>query len=212
MAGLGRKVFTAGDVLTASDVQNYLMDQTVMNFAGTAARSSAIATPTEGMVTYRQDVDNLETYNGTSWLPATAILQVKSASTSAAFTTNSITAVDVTGLSVSITPRSVNSRILILSQISVTMNPIGEIGINLVRNATTINNGTFTAWKGAFTATNDVKENTIMFLDSPATTSATTYKIQMLVNSTGVTGMVNRLGASLTPSFSSSITVLEVAV
>ena len=68
MAGLGRKVFTAGDVLTASDVQNYLMDQSVMVFAGTAARSSAIATPTEGMVSYLTDIDLLETYNGSSWI------------------------------------------------------------------------------------------------------------------------------------------------
>ena len=69
MAGLGRKVFTAGDVLTASDVQNYLMDQTVMNFAGTAARSSAIATPTTGMVCYRQDIDAVEAFDGTYWQP-----------------------------------------------------------------------------------------------------------------------------------------------
>ena len=68
MAGLGRKIFTAGDVLTASDVQSYLMDQTVMNFAGTAARSSAIATPTEGMVTYLADSDALEVYDGAAYV------------------------------------------------------------------------------------------------------------------------------------------------
>jgi len=44
MAGLGRKVFTAGEVLTAANVNGYLMDQTVMVFAGTAARSSALGT------------------------------------------------------------------------------------------------------------------------------------------------------------------------
>ena len=68
MAGLGRKIFTAGDVLTASDVQNYLMDQTVMNFAGTAARSSAIATPTEGMVTYLADTNAVEVYDGAAYV------------------------------------------------------------------------------------------------------------------------------------------------
>lgn len=67
MAGLGRKVFTAGDVLTASDVQSYLQDQTVMVFAGTAARSSAIATPTEGMVAVTTDTDELQYYNGSAW-------------------------------------------------------------------------------------------------------------------------------------------------
>jgi hypothetical protein len=72
MAGLGRKVFTAGDVLTASDVQNYLMDQTVMNFAGTAARSSAIATPTTGMTSYigvtgTASIPQIEVYTGSAW-------------------------------------------------------------------------------------------------------------------------------------------------
>jgi len=68
MAGLGRKIFTAGDVLTASDVQSYLQDQAVMVFAGTAARSSAIATPSEGMVTITTDTDELQYYNGTSFV------------------------------------------------------------------------------------------------------------------------------------------------
>jgi len=77
MAGLGRKVFTAGDVLTASDVQSYLMDQTVMNFAGTAARSSAIATPTDGMVTYNQTNNSLEAYNGAEWINTSGLQLVK---------------------------------------------------------------------------------------------------------------------------------------
>lgn len=73
MAGLGRKIFTAGDVLTASDVQNYLMDQSVMVFAGTAARSSAIATPTEGMFAVTTDNDELDYYNGSTWVPALSV-------------------------------------------------------------------------------------------------------------------------------------------
>lgn len=67
MPGLGRKVFTAGEVLTAANVNGYLMDQTVMVFAGTAARNSAIATASAGMVTYLTDVDMFETYTGSAW-------------------------------------------------------------------------------------------------------------------------------------------------
>ena len=73
MAGLGRKTFTAGDVLTASQVQGYLQDQAVMVFAGTAARSSAIATPSEGMVAITTDNDELDYYNGSSWVSALPI-------------------------------------------------------------------------------------------------------------------------------------------
>jgi hypothetical protein len=65
----GKKTFVAGEVLTAQDVNDYLMDQSVMNFATSAARSSAIPTPTDGMVTYRQDIDALEVYNGAAYVP-----------------------------------------------------------------------------------------------------------------------------------------------
>jgi hypothetical protein len=61
--GLGRRTFAPGEVLTASNVMNYLMDQSVMNFAGTAARGSAIGTAvSEGMVSYLADTDSLEVY------------------------------------------------------------------------------------------------------------------------------------------------------
>jgi hypothetical protein len=67
MAGLGRKVFTAGEVLTAANVNGYLMDQSVMVFADSAARSSAIGTATEGMVTYLSDTNLVYAYDGASW-------------------------------------------------------------------------------------------------------------------------------------------------
>jgi hypothetical protein len=64
-----RKVFTAGEVLTSADVNTYLMDQTIMTFAGTAARGSAIGTATEGMVTYLADSDSFEFWDGSSYQP-----------------------------------------------------------------------------------------------------------------------------------------------
>lgn len=68
MAGAGFKDFQAGEVLTAVDVDTYLMQQTVMVFAGTAARATALGTfASEGMVTFLKDTDDLEYYTGTSW-------------------------------------------------------------------------------------------------------------------------------------------------
>jgi hypothetical protein len=67
MAGAGKKTFTSGEVLTASDVNGYLMDQAVMRFASSAARGSAIASPTEGMVSYRDDDNVVEVYDGAAW-------------------------------------------------------------------------------------------------------------------------------------------------
>jgi phosphatidate phosphatase APP1 len=68
MAGLGKKTFDAGEVLTASDVNGYLMDQMVMVFPGTAARGSAIPSPSEGMITYRSDDKVVEVFNGTNYV------------------------------------------------------------------------------------------------------------------------------------------------
>jgi hypothetical protein len=67
MAGLGRKEWSPGDTLTAADVNGYLMDQMVMVFAGTAARASAIPTPSTGMVSY-STATGLVVYNGTAWV------------------------------------------------------------------------------------------------------------------------------------------------
>lgn len=67
--GSGFKNFTA-TVLTASDVNNYLMEQSVMSFASTGARDVAVTAPEDGMVAYIRSNDSSEglyTYNGTSW-------------------------------------------------------------------------------------------------------------------------------------------------
>ena len=68
MAGLGRKVWGAGDVLAAADVNGYLMDQAVMVFADATARTAAIAAPTEGMVTYLSVTNALEYYDGSAFV------------------------------------------------------------------------------------------------------------------------------------------------
>lgn len=67
MAGAGFKTFSAGAVLTAAEVNTYLMQQSVMVFGGTAARSSAIPSPSAGMVTYVSDLAQLQYYNGSDW-------------------------------------------------------------------------------------------------------------------------------------------------
>jgi hypothetical protein len=68
MAGAGKKTFVAGDVLTASDVNSYLMDQSVMRFATASARSSALPSPSEGMVVYLDSTNAVEVYDGSSWV------------------------------------------------------------------------------------------------------------------------------------------------
>jgi hypothetical protein len=69
MAGAGYKLFQTGDVLTAAQVNTYLNEQTVMVFANAAARTSALTSVlAEGMVSYLQDTNAVEVYNGSAWV------------------------------------------------------------------------------------------------------------------------------------------------
>ena len=68
-AGLGFKTFTTGEVLTAADVNGYLM-QGILVFANAAARSSAITSPQEGQYSFLKDTNALEYYDGAAWVGA----------------------------------------------------------------------------------------------------------------------------------------------
>ena len=67
MAGAGFKTWATGDVLTASDQNTYLMEQSVMVFADSTARDAAVTSPTEGMHCFLKDTDALQYYDGSSW-------------------------------------------------------------------------------------------------------------------------------------------------
>ena len=69
MPAAGYKLFVTGDVLTAAQVNDYLMLQTVMVFANSAARTSALSgVLAEGLVSYLKDTDVVEIYTGAAWV------------------------------------------------------------------------------------------------------------------------------------------------
>ena len=69
MAGAGYKLFNTGDVLTAAQVNTYLMEQTVMVFANAAARTTALSgVVSEGMISYLKDTNAVEVYDGSNWV------------------------------------------------------------------------------------------------------------------------------------------------
>jgi hypothetical protein len=68
MAGAGYKLFATGDVLTAAQVNTFLMQQTTMVFASSAARTSALSgVVSEGMLSYLTDTNALQYYDGSAW-------------------------------------------------------------------------------------------------------------------------------------------------
>jgi hypothetical protein len=66
-AGLGFKDFVTGEVLTAADVDGYLM-QGVWVFASAAARDSAVTSPQEGNFAYLKDTNATTYYTGSAWV------------------------------------------------------------------------------------------------------------------------------------------------
>jgi len=65
------KVFSNGSVLNASDLNDYLMNQSVMVFSSSATRASALTAPVEGMLTWLQDANRYQYYTGTAWADLT---------------------------------------------------------------------------------------------------------------------------------------------
>jgi hypothetical protein len=149
-------------------------------------------------------------------MPAGTVLQVVSAFKNDGFSSASTTFVDVTGLSVSITPTSATSTIFILVTSNVSNNTGNAPPIfNLLRNSTNIAtpataptyNGTVTPYV-AGNISDQSAPWSASFLDSPATTSATTYKVQG--RGSAGTFYVNRR-ATADFNSTSTITVMEIA-
>ena len=63
----GFKVFAVGEVLTAADVNDYLMEQSIAIFANSTARDAQITSPIEGQFCYLADSNVLQLYGGSSW-------------------------------------------------------------------------------------------------------------------------------------------------
>lgn len=61
------KVFQNGFPLNASELNNYLMNQSVMVFATTTARDADLTAPTEGMIVWLQDANKFVYYTGSAW-------------------------------------------------------------------------------------------------------------------------------------------------
>jgi hypothetical protein len=170
----------------------------------------------------------IDVASGSKIVQPGAILQVVSAAKTDTFSTNSSTLTDVTGLSASITPSSTSSKIFVQVSLSYgyTTTPANP-RFTLVRASTAIGIGDSAGSRPRVTTGGNsghdsgpaanlaMSSISMTFLDSPSTTSATTYKVQMAGN--GDTIYVNRAGTDSDNSAmsnargASTITLIEVA-
>tara|TARA_R110000796_G_scaffold139927_1_gene256107 strand:- start:574 stop:1257 length:684 start_codon:yes stop_codon:yes gene_type:complete len=190
----------------------------VLPFADSTARGTALPSPTDGQYSYLQDTNSTEYWDGAAWVAAGGggkILQVLSTFKADSFSTSSTSFVDVTGLSVSITPSAATSKIFVIATLQGSNSGQSYTRFNLVRDTTSISQGTAgSTYNQTFQTQNQVDnaatvtQGSVAFLDSPATASAVTYKIQMAA-SAGI-AYVGRRGADTTVGVASNITVMEV--
>ena len=199
----------------------------------TAARP---ASPYEGQMVYEKDTDTLLIWNGTAWryiAAATAtsgsVLQVQS-TTLATIWSSSVASgatADITGLSASITPKSTSSKVLVMVNMNAMTDVSGSyrpfFAARLKRGGTFIGGGTAAGSRvsinasGGYSSAADVNTNiSFSYMDSPATTSATTYQVAAW-SAYGATYnlTVNQFAAdgdsTTTGRLSSTITVMEIA-
>ena len=111
--GLGTRLFVAGDVITAADVNGYLMNQTIMRFATTADRDTAFGNGIaigqtvggvagdgkpllqEGMFAYIDFNNDVTYFNGSIWVSAPTFVLEDGAVTSAKIADGAIMNVDI---------------------------------------------------------------------------------------------------------------------
>lgn len=122
------KVFSNGFALNASELNTYLMNQSVMVFADATARSSAL-TPTEGMVTYLENTNALEFYNGTAWAAVGQDTTLTNVLITAARETTNIQADATSGTE--------NLNVLSGAHMYHTSNAAGNFTLNVRGNSTT---------------------------------------------------------------------------
>ena len=144
------------------------------------------------------------------------VLQVVSTSKTDNFNTTSTTFVDITGLSVSITPSSTSSKIMVFFNcyLGQQSSDAEAAVLRVLRGSTGIYEGTAGTqngtgfWVGFSQAMLCAAGQ---YLDSPSTTSATTYKLQLRSTNAGLNAYVGRRGLDTVFSMPSSITVMEIS-
>lgn len=171
------------------------MEETIMAISnnstglrpGVCTSTTRPTNPYEGFMIYETDTDMVAIWNGTAWryISATTptngtVLQVAPQgiySTQQQFTGS--TFADL-GVNVSITPKSASSKIMVFglcNWYSASTNYF--VTFNIERNGTQI---TTSNNQHTDNATNTSRSTSLMFIDSPATTSALTYKLRINAN------------------------------
>ena len=186
-----------------------------LNLTGNIALADLSATGTQDATTFLRGDNTFAEAGGGK------VLQVVSTTKTDTFSITSTSFADITGLSVSITPSSASNKIMVFVDcyIGGQASSSTQSMTRLMRDSTAICVGasagsrTQASSESGLDSVNHVEPVAINFLDTPSTTSAITYKVQMRV--TGGTHYVNRTSDDADGDYNSrvasTITVMEIA-
>ena len=221
--------FQTGQVLTAAQVNGFLMEQATMTFADDAARDAALASVLrEGLLTYNLDTNRLEVYDGTDWVepapePPAGIGSnvVQTVKTDVLTQSVARASIGAAAISASITPTSATSKVLVIAQVSVSSG--SSVHAHLFRGDATPYRGDAdgvrqrVSTSSAVTSGQNIAAGVpIVFLDSPSADTSVTYSVRFSHTSTSTASIfLNRSSSDTNQDFepraASSLTLIEVA-
>ena len=215
------------------DPATYSISGTALTLGGTISSSDSCyviflgqalqtVTPATGTVTNAMIASDAGI--ATSKLGTGAILQVQSTLKTDTFSSTTASSdVDITGLSVNITPSSTSSKILVMAHVTSNSNGASGVHFKIKRGSTVVGAGSdgsrtpfgFVTDAGQADGNRAITTGAYTFIDQPSSTSQQTYKVTYEQyngsNTVRINTNLNVNGAAYDDIFTSGITVMEIA-
>ena len=153
----GYREFAQGEVLTAANVNTFLMEQSIMTFEDGTARDAALTDVLrEGLTVYNEAVGLHQVYDGAAWVPAGGLVAVKSALFTGTQTNSTTTGANfaVTNLSIAHTLADAANKLVFIASFgaAATSAGRGQVGIAVADDGTLIGVGDAASSRSRVTA------------------------------------------------------------
>ena len=193
-----------GDVINFIHILGSVLDLGVPSDS-TVSLAKLTATGTKSSSTFLRGDNTFAEAGGGKVLQVVQTVKTDAFSTTATYSGGFA---DITGLSVAITPSATSSKVLVLVQIYNSVSSNTQF-FNLIRGSTNLLQPASGSLKATIANDHNMGNVAITFLDSPSSTSATTYKVATAREASG-TVYINRRTDSANHAGSSTITAIEI--